>query len=86
MDQGAIEIYRALNPDRYESVGMLSRICRRQKFLDGSRLCRGSIGQTKTFSMDQETLKKLSRQIPESSMDRDCIKICQERKSKGLDR
>ena len=86
MDRGVIGICRALNPDRYESVEVLSRICRRQKLLNGSRLCRGSIGQTKTFSMDQKALKKLSRQVPKCSMDRDCVKICQERKSKGLDR
>ena len=36
--------------------------------------------------MDREFLKKLSRQIPDSSMDQRCDKICQEKKSKGLDR
>ena len=75
MDWGAIEICRALNLDRYE-------------FVDG-----------KSTSMDQDSvenlsarqkvswwIKKLSRQIPKSSMDRDCANFCQERKKEGLDR
>ena len=37
--------------------------------LDGSRICRGSIGQTEIFSMDQESVEKLSRQSLESSLD-----------------
>ena len=40
--------------------------------LDGSRICRGSIEQTESFLMDQESVKKPLRQILESSMDRDC--------------
>lgn len=75
MDRGVIEICQALNLDRYESVEVLSRICRQKKYLDGSRFCRGSFGQTKTFSMDREALEKLSRQILESSIDQDCVKI-----------
>ena len=86
MDLGAIEICRALNLDRSESVKVLSRICRWQKYLDGSRSCRESIDQTESFSMDQEAVGKLSRQILKSSMGRICDKICQEKKSKGLDR
>ena len=36
--------------------------------------------------MDREFVKKLSRQILDSSMDRSCEKICLEKKSKDLDR
>nr|POF02453.1 hypothetical protein CFP56_28062 [Quercus suber] len=86
MDRGAIEICRALNLDINESVEVLSRICQRQKYLDGSRSYRDSIGQTESFSIDQEAIDKLSRQIPESSMDRKCANFCRERKSNGLDR
>ena len=86
MDWWAIEIYRALNLNRYESVEVLSRICRWQKYLDGSRFYRESIGQTESFLMDREAVEKLLRQIPESSMDQVCINFYQEKKSKGLDR
>ena len=86
MDRGAIEICRALNLDRYESVEVLSRICRRQKFLNGLRFYREFIGQIESFSIDREAVKKLLRQIPESSMDQNCTNFCRERKSKGLDR
>ena len=37
--------------------------------LDGSKSCREVIGQTETFLMDRESVEKLSRQIPDSSMD-----------------
>ena len=40
---------------------MLSRICQWQKYFDGSRFYRESINQTKSFSMDQEAVEKLSR-------------------------
>ena len=63
-------ICQVLILNRNEFVEVLSRIFRRQKYLDGSRSCRESIGQTENFSMDQETLEKLSRQISESLMDR----------------
>ena len=86
MDLGAIEICRALNLDRSESVKVLSRICRWQKYLDGSRSCRESIDQTESFSMDQEAVGKLSRQILKSSMDWNCANFYQEKKKEGLDR
>ena len=86
MDRGSVEIYWALNLDRYESVEVLSRICRWQNHLDGLKSYREASSQIKTFSMDREFLKKLSRQIPDSSMDQRCDKICHEKKSKGLDR
>ena len=79
-------ICRALNLDRYESVEVLLRICRWQNHFDGLKSYREAIGQTKTFSMDRESVEKLSRQIPDSSMDQRCDKICREKKSKGLDR
>ena len=63
-----------------------------------SRCCQGSV-DGKSTSMGREAVKnlsarqkisrwieKLSRQIPESSMDRNCANFCRERKSKGLDR
>ena len=54
--------------------------------LDGSRICWRSIGQTESFLMDWESIEKPSRQSPESSMDRDCINFCQDKKKNGLDR
>ena len=54
--------------------------------LDGSRICRGSIGQIESFSMDREFVEKLSRQITESSMDWDCVNFCRDKKKKGLAR
>ena len=80
MDRGAIEICRAPNLDRYEFVEVLWRIYWWQKCLDGSRFCQGFIGQTETFSMDWEAVEKLSRQIPESLINLDRVKICRERK------
>ena len=65
MDQGVAKICRALNLDRYESVKVLSRICRQQKFLDGSRFCQESIDQTGSFSMDQEAIEIKSRKLDE---------------------
>jgi len=38
------DICWALNLDRNESIEVLSRICQRQKHLDGSRICWESIG------------------------------------------
>ena len=65
---------------------MLSRICRRQKHLDGLRSCRESIGQTKSFSMDREVVKNLLTRPPETLMDRDCNNFYWEKKKEGLDR
>ena len=53
---------------RYESVEVLSRIYRRQKFLDGSRFCRKSISQTESFSMDREAIETYSRKLDGSNM------------------
>ena len=86
MDWGVIEIYRALNLDRHESVKVLLWICRQQKYLDGSRSCRESIGQKKSFLMNWEAVEKLSRQIPESSMDQNCANFHHEKKKEGLDK
>ena len=36
--------------------------------------------------MDRESIEKLSRQIPDSSMDRRCDKIYREKKKEGLNR
>ena len=63
-----------------------SRSYRAEANLDGLRICRGSISQTESFSMDQESFEKLSRQSLESSMDWDCINFCRDKKKKGLDR
>ena len=81
-----IEIAAQWIKELSKSVKVLSRICWRQKFLDGSRFYQKSIVQIEIFSMDQEAIEKLSRQSPESSMDWICDKICREKKSKGLDR
>ena len=66
MDQGSIEIYQALNLNRYEFVEVLSRIYWRQNHLDGSKSCWEAIGQIETFSMDRGFVEKLSRKIAES--------------------
>ena len=44
MDRGAIDICRALNLDRSESIKVMSRIYWWEKYLDASRSCRESIG------------------------------------------
>ena len=67
------------------SIEEVSRIYREEANLDGSRICRGSIDQTECFSMDREAVEKLLRQIPKSSMDRNCANFCRERKIKDLD-
>ena len=54
--------------------------------LDESRRCQKSIGQIESFSMDRETIEKLSRKTPDNSMDQNCVKFCREKKKKGLDR
>ena len=38
-----------------------SRSYRAKVNLDGSRICRGSINQTESFSMDRESVEQLSR-------------------------
>ena len=68
------------------SIEELSRIYWEEVNLDGLRICRGSIGQTESFSMDWEAVKKLLRQSLENSMDQKCDTICREKKSKGLNR
>ena len=37
----------------------VSRIYQEEANLDGSRICQGSIGQTKSFSMDREAVEKV---------------------------
>ena len=70
----------------FQQIEKLSSCYRVEANLDGSRICRESIDQTESFSMDQESIEKLSRQRPETSINRVCDNLCRERKSKGLDR
>ena len=62
------------------------RSCQAEANLDGSNSYRASIEQTKSFSMDRESVEKLSRQSPESSLDGDCINCYRDKKKEGLDR
>ena len=58
----------------------LSRICRRLKDgLDGSRICRESIEQTKSTRILLNGSKKLSSRIPEILMDREAVEILSRR-------
>ena len=41
------------------SIEEMSRIYQEEANLDGSRICQGSIGQTKSFSMDREAVEKV---------------------------
>ena len=83
-------ICRALNLDRRESIMVLLRICRRQKIdLDGSRIYRESISQTKSskfFSMDrrscQDSIEKKPRNLDGSRICRGSI----EKRERMLDR
>ena len=54
--------------------------------LDGSKICQASIEQIESFSMDRESVEKLSRQSPEISIDQDCDNFYREKEKKGLDR
>ena len=54
--------------------------------LDGSKICQASIEQIESFSMDRESVEKLSRQSPEISIDQDCDHFYREKEKKGLDR
>lgn len=47
---------------------------------------RTAIEQTESFSMDQESIKKLSRKSLESSLYRDCVNFYQDKKKEGLNR
>ena len=53
--------------------------------LKGSRIYQGFIGQTESFSMDQESVEKLLRESLEILMDQDCDNFCRDKKKKGLD-
>ena len=68
-------ICQALNLNKNESVKVLSRICRRQKYLNGSRICRESIGQTESFLMDlrscRESIEKKPRNLDGSRIRQD---------------
>ena len=44
-----------------QSIEEVSRIYREETNLDGSRICRGSIGQIESFLMDRVAIKKLLR-------------------------
>ena len=62
-----------------ESVEVLSRICRWQKYLDGSN----SYWPDRNFLDGSRSYRE---KFQKASMDQNCDKICQEKKSKGLDR
>ena len=64
----------------------LSRCCRGSVNGKSTSMDRESINQTKSFSMDQEAVEKLSRHTPESSMDQVCDKIYRGKKTKVIDR
>ena len=75
MDRGSVEIYRALNPDRYESIRVLSRICRRQNHLDGSRFYRESMpnrnfldGSRSYQDKVQEAIENVIRSVEKRSL------------------
>ena len=57
-----VERCRALILNRWSCRGAIER-CPQQSDLDGSRSYQASIKQTKTFLMDREAVKKVSRQI-----------------------
>ena len=61
----AIESCRALILDRFICRGAIKSY-QWQRNLDGSNSYRASIEQTESFSMDRESVEKLSRQIQES--------------------
>ena len=84
MDRGAIKIYWALNLDRCELIKVLSRICRRKKYLDGSTSYRESINQTEVARWIKKAIEHLLRQSQEISMDWDCVHFCRDKKKKGL--
>ena len=75
-----IESCRALILDRFICRGAIES-CPQQRDLDGSNSYRASIKQTKSFSMDRESVEK-----PNALLDRDSINFCRERKIKDLDR
>ena len=62
---------------------MLSRICWYQNYLDGLNSYRAAIGQTETFSMDRESIEKLSRQIQKSRWIENAIRSIKKRRKKG---
>lgn len=89
----ASAIYRKTQLDGLRSYWDLSSTKSRQRWI-----CRGSI-DSKSTSIDWEAvenlsakqkvsrwIEKLSIQIPESSMDRNCANFCREKKKEGLDR
>ena len=86
IDRGAIEICQALNLNRYKFVKVLSRIYQWQKYLDGSRSCRESIGQKKKFLDElrscREAIETNSRKLDGSKL----CNFCREKKKDGLDR
>ena len=63
----------------------LSRYCRGSIDDKNTSMDQESIGQTESFLIDRETVEKLSRQILESSLDRNCANFCRER-NEGLNR
>ena len=56
-------------------IKKLSSYYRAEPNLDGLRICRGSIGQTESFSMDRESIEKLSRSYRDKVQKARWIKI-----------
>ena len=67
-------------------IEKLSSSYRAEANLDGSNSYIASIEQTESFSMDRESVEKLSRQSLESSMDQDCVNFYRDKKKVRLDR
>ena len=84
MDRGVVEICQALNLNRNKFVEVLSRICRWQKYLDGSRIYWPN--RKKVSQWIKEAVKNLLRRNPETSMDWESDKIYRENKKDGLNR
>ena len=81
-----IEDLSSTKARQIESFEMLSRFCRRQKHSMDQK----AIEKLSTKQKLSQWIENLSRNYQEkfqkASMDQRCIKICQEKKSKGLDR
>ena len=79
-------ICRALNLDRNEFVKVLSRSCQQQKHFDGSRIYQPNRRFKKLAQWNEEAVENLSRRNPKISMDRESVKIYQEKEKERLDR
>ena len=79
-------ICRALNLDRNEFVKVLSRSCQQQKHFDGSRIYQPNRRFKKLAQWNEEAVENLSRRNPKISMDRESVKIYQEKEKERLNR